>query len=411
MTSSLPSPSPKETFRAFLRGAALAEGFDAVGFAPASVPARAAEALRGFLAEGRHGDMGWMDAHADRREDPQTLWPEARSVLVVGQNYAPGHDPLALLDRPERGVISVYARNKDYHDLMKARLRALAGKAVAEAARLGLECDVKLFVDTAPVMEKPLAVQAGLGWQGKHTNMVSRSFGSWLLLGELFLSVDLAPDEAEPDHCGRCTRCLTACPTAAFPAPYQLDARRCVAYLTIEHKGVIPADLRPLMGNRIYGCDDCLAVCPWNKFAQKTREAAFFPRIELTAPRLAELAALDDASFRILFAGSPIKRTGRARFVRNVLIAIGNSGLLELVPVVEARLTDDSPLVRGMAVWALGRLVPERLAGGPPADESDETVRAEWEDFVRGFAPDTPTKGPSPFGNLSPSPASAAPPP
>ncbi|MFY8106161.1 MAG: tRNA epoxyqueuosine(34) reductase QueG [Elstera sp.] len=380
MTSSPPSPSPKDGFRAFLREAALAQGFDAVGFAPASVPSRAAEALRGFLAEGRHGDMGWMDAHADRRADPQTLWPDARSVLVVGQNYAPGHDPLALLDRPERGAVSIYARNKDYHDLMKSRLRALAGLAMAEAARLEIPCDVKLFVDTAPVMEKPLAVQAGLGWQGKHTNMVSRDFGSWLFLGELFLSVDLAPGEAEADHCGRCTRCLSACPTAAFPAPYQLDARRCVAYLTIEHKGVIPADLRPLMGNRIYGCDDCLAVCPWNKFARVTREAAFFPRIELTAPRLAELAVLDDASFRVLFAGSPVKRTGRARFVRNVLIALGNSALPELAPVAEQLLMDESPLVRGMAVWALRRLAPARLdAHARLADtETDPEVQAEW---------------------------------
>jgi epoxyqueuosine reductase len=380
MTLSPLSLSPKDAFRAFLRGAALAEGFDAVGFAPASVPSHASEALRGFLAEGRHGDMGWMDSHADRRANPQTLWPAARSVLVVGQNYAPGHDPLALLDHPERGAVSVYARNKDYHDLMKTRLRALAGKAMMEAARLGLPCDVKLFVDTAPVMEKPLAVQAGLGWQGKHTNMVSRDFGSWLFLGELFLSVDLTPDTTESDHCGRCTRCLAACPTAAFPAPYQLDARRCVAYLTIEHKGVIPAELRPLMGNRIYGCDDCLAVCPWNKFARATREAAFFPRIELTAPRLAELALLDEADFRSLFAGSPVKRTGRARFVRNVLIALGNSALPELAPVAERLLIDDSPLVRGMAIWALRHLAPARLdAHARLADtETNPEVQAEW---------------------------------
>ena len=377
MPSSPPSPSPSDHLRARLRAEALALGFDAVGFAPASVPQRAAEGLRTFLAEGRHGDMGWMEAHADRRADPQTLWPDARSILVVGQNYAPAHDPMGLLDQPERGAISAYARNKDYHDLMKARLRTLAGVAVAEAAKLGLPQEVKLFVDTAPVLEKPLAVQAGLGWQGKHTNMVSRRFGSWLFLGELFLAADLAPETAEPDHCGRCSRCLTACPTAAFPAPYQLDARRCIAYLTIEHKGVIPAEFRPLIGNRVYGCDDCLAVCPWNKFASATREAAFFPRIELTAPRLADLAELDDADFRALFAGSPIKRIGRARFIRNVLIALGNSGQPRFAPVVEARLSDDSPLVRGMAVWALGRLAPERLAAldGPEADAS---VRAEW---------------------------------
>lgn len=377
MPSSPPSPSPSDHLRARLRAEALALGFDAVGFAPASVPQRAAEGLRTFLAEGRHGDMGWMEAHADRRADPQVLWPEARSVLVVGQNYAPAHDPMGLLDQRDRGAISAYARNKDYHDLMKARLRTLAGVAVAEAGKLGLPQEVKLFVDTAPVLEKPLAVQAGLGWQGKHTNMVSRRFGSWLFLGELFLAADLAPEAAEPDHCGRCSRCLTACPTAAFPAPYQLDARRCIAYLTIEHKGVIPAEFRPLIGNRVYGCDDCLAVCPWNKFASATREAAFFPRIELTAPRLADLAELDDADFRALFAGSPIKRIGRARFIRNVLIALGNSGQPRFAPVVEARLSDDSPLVRGMAVWALGRLAPERLAAldGP---EEDEGVRAEW---------------------------------
>lgn len=377
MPSSPPSPSPNDHLRARLRAEALALGFDAVGFAPASVPQRAAEGLRTFLAEGRHGDMGWMEAHADWRADPQTLWPDARSILVVGQNYAPAHDPMGLLDQPDRGAISAYARNKDYHDLMKARLRTLAGVAVAEAAKLGLPQEVKLFVDTAPVLEKPLAVQAGLGWQGKHTNMVSRRFGSWLFLGELFLAADLAPEAAEPDHCGRCSRCLTACPTAAFPAPYQLDARRCIAYLTIEHKGVIPAEFRPLIGNRVYGCDDCLAVCPWNKFASATREAAFFPRIELTAPRLADLAELDDADFRALFAGSPIKRIGRARFIRNVLIALGNSGQPRFAPVVEARLSDDSPLVRGMAVWALGRLAPERLAAldGP---EEDEGVRTEW---------------------------------
>ncbi len=396
MPSSPPSPSPSDHLRARLRAEALALGFDAVGFAPASVPQRAAEGLRTFLAEGRHGDMGWMEAHADRRADPQTLWPDARSILVVGQNYAPAHDPMGLLDQPDRGAISAYARNKDYHDLMKARLRTLAGVAVAEAAKFGLPQEVKLFVDTAPVLEKPLAVQAGLGWQGKHTNMVSRRFGSWLFLGELFLAADLAPDTAEPDHCGRCSRCLNACPTAAFPAPYQLDARRCIAYLTIEHKGVIPAEFRPLIGNRVYGCDDCLAVCPWNKFASATREAAFFPRIELTAPRLADLAELDDADFRALFAGSPIKRIGRARFIRNVLIALGNSGEPRFVPVVEARLTDESPLVRGMAVWALGRLAPERVSlwAALEAAEVEPMVQTEWSTLRRASSPSSAARQP-----------------
>lgn len=396
MPSSPPSPSPSDHLRARLRAEALALGFDAVGFAPASVPQRAAEGLRTFLAEGRHGDMGWMETHADRRANPQTLWPDARSVLVVGQNYAPAQNPLALLERRERGAISAYARNKDYHDLMKARLRSLAAVAVADAQRLGLPAEVKLFVDTAPVLEKPLAVQAGLGWQGKHTNMVSRSFGSWLFLGELFLAADLTPETADTDHCGRCTRCLSVCPTAAFPAPYQLDARRCIAYLTIEHKGVIPAEFRPLIGNRIYGCDDCLAVCPWNKFASATREAAFLPRIELTAPRLADLAELDDADFRTLFAGSPIKRIGRARFIRNVLIALGNSGAAHLAPVVEARLADDSPLVRGMAVWALGRLAPERLArwAALAPRETEATVQAEWAALTLGLLPSSATQQP-----------------
>jgi len=366
-------PDPK----AAIREQALALGFDAVGFAPAALSETAREGLAGFLAAGCHGDMGWLADSAARRGDPQTLWPEARSVIVLAANYAPPGDPLALLAAPERGNLSVYARGRDYHDVLKRRLKAL-GRWMAET----LACEVKVFVDTAPVMEKPLAARTGVGWQGKHSNLVSRDFGSWLFLGEVFTTLELAPDRAEADHCGSCRRCLDACPTDAFPAPYRLDARRCISYLTIEHKGHIPAEFRAPLGNRIYGCDDCLAVCPWNKFARKSAEAAFLPRAELTAPRLADLAALDDAGFRKVFAGSPIKRTGRNRFVRNVLIAIGNSGARNLAATACGLLDDPSPLVRAMAIWAFGRLADpadfdaERARRLPP--EADPEVRAEW---------------------------------
>jgi epoxyqueuosine reductase len=341
---------------------------------PDAIP-EARSRLEAFLAEGGHGDMAWMETSAERRGDPRALWPQVRSVIALGLNYGPAHDPLAILQRRERGAISVYAQGDDYHELIKPRLKQLARWLVAEAGG-----EVKVFVDTAAVMEKPLAAAAGLGWQGKHTNLVSRDFGSWLFLGAIFTTLELPPDNAEPDACGSCRACLDICPTAAFPAPYRLDARRCISYLTIEHKGPIPRELRAPMGNRIYGCDDCLAVCPWNKFAQAGREAALAAREILRAPSLADLARLDDAAFRATFAKTAIKRTGRDRFVRNVLIAIGNSDDQSLAPEAERLLTDASALVRGAAVWALGRLDPALLATHADAREreSDAAVAEEW---------------------------------
>jgi epoxyqueuosine reductase len=319
--------------------------------------------------------MDWLAATAARRTDPQVLWPEARSVIMLGLNYGPDCDPLAILAARDRGAISVYAQGDDYHELIKSKLKAIARWLVGQAGG-----DVKVFVDTAAVMEKPLAAAAGLGWQGKHTNLVSRQHGSWLFLGAIFSTLELPADAPEIDHCGTCQACLDVCPTNAFPAPYRLDARRCISYLTIEHKGPIPRELRPLMGNRIYGCDDCLAVCPWNKFAQAGREAKLAAREVLRAPKLAELARLDDAGFRALLSKSPVKRTGRDRFVRNVLIAIGNSGDPALAAEAERLIDDASPLVRGAAVWALGRLDPQRLAAlaNRQAEELDESVREEW---------------------------------
>ena len=319
--------------------------------------------------------MDWMETTAERRGDPLALWPQVRSIVMLGVNYGPDSDPLAILQRRERGAISVYAQREDYHETIKKRLKALARWLIAQSGG-----DVKVFVDTAAVMEKPLAAAAGLGWQGKHTNLVSREFGSWLFLGSIFTTLELPADNRDDDRCGTCRNCLDVCPTAAFPAPYRLDARRCVSYLTIEHKGPIDRALRPLMGNRIYGCDDCLAVCPWNKFAQAGRDAKLAMRDDLREPRLAELSRLDDAAFRAMFAKTAVKRTGRDRFVRNVLIAIGNSGDASLAPDAEARLGDDSPLVRGAAVWALGRLHRERLAAQEQRlhSESDLTVREEW---------------------------------
>src|SRR5215210_1343704 len=315
-------------------------GFDACGITrPGAVPEARAR-LEQFLAEGQHGDMAWMAANAERRGDPRLLWPEVRSIILLGLNYGPADDPLAVLAQRDRGVISVYAQGDDYHDVIKPRLKNIARWLLSVAGG-----DVKVFVDTAAVMEKPMAAAAGIGWQGKHTNLVSRQHGSWLFLGAIFTTLDLPPDESEPEHCGACRACLDVCPTAAFPAPYRLDARRCISYLTIEHKGPIPRDLRPLMGNRIYGCDDCLAVCPWNKFAQQGREAKLAAREELKAPPLAELARLDDAGFRALFRKSPVKRIGRDRFVRNVLIAIGNSANRSLAQAAENLLSDANPLV------------------------------------------------------------------
>jgi epoxyqueuosine reductase len=332
--------------------------------------------LRQFLDSGAHGDMGWMAANAERRGDPRALWPDVRSVVMLGINYGPDENPLAVLNDRGRGAISVYARGDDYHEVIKARLKALGRWLVAKAGG-----GVKVFVDTAAVMEKPLAEAAGIGWQGKHTNLVSRELGSWLFLGAIFTTLELPAEAPQNDHCGTCRSCLDVCPTDAFPAPYQLDARRCISYLTIEHKGPIPRELRPLMGNRIYGCDDCLAVCPWNKFAQAGHEMKFHAREVLRAPLLAELARLDDAAFRALFAKSAVKRIGRTRFLRNVLIAIGNSADAPLAHEAERLLDDPAPLVRGAAIWALGRLDHSRLVESAKqrrAVESDTDVAAEW---------------------------------
>jgi epoxyqueuosine reductase len=365
-----------------LAAAARAHGFDVIGVArPDSIP-HAAERLRAFLAAGAHGDMDWMAKNADRRGDPRALWADVRAVVMLGVNYGPADDPLAILKERTRGAISVYAQGDDYHEVIKPQLKSLGRWLIENAGG-----DIKVFVDTAPVMEKPLAAAAGLGWQGKHTNLVSRELGSWLFLGAIFTTLDLPPDEAEQDHCGSCQACLDICPTRAFPAPYRLDARRCISYLTIEHKGPIPRELRPLMGNRIYGCDDCLAVCPWNKFAQAGREAKLAARAALRAPQLTELARLDDTGFRALFTKSAIKRIGRARFIRNVLIAIGNCGDRALASDAERLLDDASPLVRGAAVWALGRLDRTRLAGQADARraaESDPHVCDEWAAAVDG---------------------------
>ena len=351
---------------------ARALGFDAIGVTrPDAVP-EAKERLERFLADGAHGDMAWMETTAARRGSARALWPDVRSVIMLGMNYGPDADPLAILQQRMRGAISVYAQGDDYHDLIKTRLKQLARWLTENAGG-----DVKVFVDTAAVMEKPLAASAGLGWQGKHTNLVSRQFGSWLFLGAIFTTLDLPADAAAEDSCGSCRACLDICPTAAFPEPYRLDARRCFSYLPIEHKGPIPRELRAAMGNRIYGCDDCLAVCPWNKFAVKGREAKLAAREALQTPALAELARLDDAQFRALFSKSTIKRSGRDRFVRNVLIAIGNSGNASLATEAERLLDDDSALVRGAAVWALSRLVTrEKLAALRKAD-SDDSVKQE----------------------------------
>jgi epoxyqueuosine reductase len=333
-----------------IRDRALALGFDAVGFAPAALGPEARERLGTFIAAGQHGDMGWLAERADERSHPRALWAEARTVIALGVSYAPPGDPLATLAQPDRGNVSVYARNRDYHDLVKGMLKHLAQFVAATGPA------VKVFVDTAPVMEKPLAAVAGLGWQGKHTNLVSRAHGSWLFLGEVYTTLELPPDAPHADRCGSCTRCLAACPTAAFPAPYRLDATRCISYLTIEHRGPIPEALRPAMGNRIYGCDDCLAVCPWNRFARTTHHAKLQAREDLTAPRLDALAALDDAGFRALFSGSPVKRIGRNRFVRNVAIAIGNAADPALRPTAARLAADADPVVAEAGAWAAARL-------------------------------------------------------
>ncbi|QYX57278.1 tRNA epoxyqueuosine(34) reductase QueG [Roseovarius sp. SCSIO 43702] len=332
---------------------AVEEGFDLARICrPWDVP-QVPERLAEFLRQGRHGQMTWLEGRSHWRGDPHALWPEARSVIMLGESYTPQSDPTATLERPDVGTISVYARGRDYHDTVKKRLKRLARWLIAAA---GNETEVKVFVDTAPVPEKPLGQAAGLGWQGKHTNLLSRDLGNWFFIGSIFTTLDLPVDPPEIDHCGSCRACLDACPTDAFPAPYQLDARRCISYLTIEHHGPVDPALRPLMGNRIYGCDDCLAACPWNKFAVAARETRYHARDDLDAPPLAELATLDDAAFRAKFSGSPIKRIGRDRFLRNVLYAIGNSGDAALVPSAEAHLDDPDETVRDAARWALERL-------------------------------------------------------
>lgn len=362
---------------AALAARARREGFDAMGVTGPAAIGQAGERLAAFLREGMQGDMDWLAAHADRRANPAALWPEVRSIVMLGMNYAPGADPLAILSERSRGAVSVYARGRDYHDVVKGKLKSLAGWLHRETGEA-----VKVFVDTAPVMEKPLAEAAGLGWQGKHTNLVSRDFGSWLFLGAIFTTAILPHSGAEADHCGGCRRCLDICPTDAFPAPYRLDARRCISYLTIEHKGHIPRAFRRAMGNRIYGCDDCLAVCPWNKFAQSASEMRFAARPITDGANLADLLALREADFRAAFAGSPVKRTGRDRFLRNVLIAAGNSGDPSLLPSIEPHLRDPNPLVRAMAVWAAHALSDgdafAALRAGHLAEEADDAVRSEW---------------------------------
>jgi epoxyqueuosine reductase len=360
-----------------LKARAAALGFDAFGITAADARPDLKQKLDTALAEGWHGEMEWMAETAERRASPNALWEGARSVVMLGVNYGPDRDPLETLAQRDRGTISVYARNRDYHEIIKGKLKELAGLL---SRRTGAE--VKVFVDTAPVMEKPLAEAAGIGWQGKHTVLVSREFGSWLFLGAIFTSADLPVDEPHEESCGTCRKCLDICPTNAFPAPFQLDARRCLSYLNIEHKGPIPLEFRKAMGNRIYGCDDCLAVCPWNKFASVAKETRLQARDELNAPSLSELAALDDGGFRSLFAGSPVKRIGHARFLRNVLIAVGNSEDEALAPLPEARLGDDDPLIRGAAVWAVRQLVHREKSDALALDflsrETDTSVRSEW---------------------------------
>ncbi len=364
-----------------LRREAESLGFDAVGIGPALLPRSVERDLAGYLRAGNHGSMSWMAEQRMRRRQPRALWPGARSIVALAMSYTPEQPALAGLGDPLRANISVYARGRDYHEVVKPKLKRLARWLQAEGGG-----EVKVFVDTAPVMEKPLAALAGLGWQGKHTNLLSRALGNWFFLGFVFTSLELTPDGAEEEHCGSCRACLDVCPTDAFPAPYRLDARRCISYLTIEHKGPIPRSLRPAIGNRIYGCDDCLAVCPWNKYAREAREAKLQARDELTAPGLIALAGLDEPGFRRLFSGSAVKRIGWARFQRNLLIALGNSGRPEALETVEAHLESGEPLVRGAAVWALSRLdrarFEARRSASLPSEQHAE-VRAEWQEEER----------------------------
>jgi epoxyqueuosine reductase len=376
MPANAARPSAPAT-RALIAREAVAAGFSVVRIARVSdLGAEPGLRFMKFIADGLHGDMDWLEAKAERRQHPNAMWPEAKSAIVLGLSYAPDDDPLRFLGEPSRASISIYASRRDYHDVVKPRL-----KRVARALQLATGADVKVFVDTAPLLEKPLAALAGLGWQGKHTNLVSRDHGSWLYLGIILTQAEIEPDKPEHDHCGRCRRCLDICPTAAFRSPYQLDARRCISYLTIEHKGPIPHEFRAAIGNRIFGCDDCLAVCPWNKFAAAAHDQQIAIRPETQGPLLADLLALDDAAFRQRFAGTPIRRAGHARFMRNVLIAAGNSADATLVAHIEALLGHEASIVRGAAVWALSRLVPRlhlmRLAE-VHAREADQTVREEW---------------------------------
>ncbi|WP_182422377.1 tRNA epoxyqueuosine(34) reductase QueG [Aureimonas sp. ME7] len=375
--------------RRFLEADARRLGFSALGIAGTAENAAVASRLDAFVAAGHHGTMDWLPETVERRRSVEALWPEARSVIVLGLNYGPDEDPLAVLERRDRGAISVYARHRDYHDVVKGKLKELAGRLVARAGLRedGASHDAKVFVDTAPLMEKPLAQAAGLGWQGKHTNLVSRAFGSWLFLGSVVTTIGFRPDEGAQDLCGSCRACQDICPTGAFPAPYQIDARRCISYLTIETKAPIPRALRARMGNRIYGCDDCLAVCPWNKFASQAREAKLQARDELRAPRLMDLLGLDDAAFRALFSGSPVKRIGRDKFVSNCLIAAGNSGDGAFLGRVRDLARDRAPIVRAMAVWAWGRLDRPGALGqrsSALAGEGDETVQGEWTALTEG---------------------------
>jgi epoxyqueuosine reductase len=373
----MPRQTEPQDLKSRLLAEARALGFDAVNVTRPDAIGAAGERLMAFLAHGRHGDMDWMESTAERRRDPRALWPEVRSIVMLGMSYAPERNPLDGLQQPDRGIVSVYAQGKDYHDVVKARLKALARWLHAASGQ-----DVKVFVDTAPLMEKPLAQAAGLGWQGKHTNLVSRTHGSWLFLGAIASLADLEADEPEVDHCGSCRRCLDVCPTQAFPAPYQLDARRCIAYLTIEHKGHIDRAFRRAMGNRVFGCDDCLAVCPWNKFAAASREAKFAAVEGTQLPPLGELLALDDERFRERFRGTPVKRTGRDRFLRNVLIAAGNTRDRSLADDVRPHVRATSPLVRAMAAWALQEMLDESdvapIREEALAVEDDEAVVSEW---------------------------------
>lgn len=371
------SDKKRASLTAFIKKEAEAQGFELCRITrPDAIPEAPAR-LSAYIEAGYHGTMEWMPETRERRSDPRVLWGEVRSIVMFGMNYGPGLDPRHLQAKTDKGAISVYARNRDYHDVMKGRLKEIATRFAARAG-----ADVKVFVDTAPVMEKPLAASAGLGWQGKHTNLVSRDYGSWLFLGSLFTTADLEVDAPEIDHCGSCRACLDACPTDAFPAPYKIDARRCISYLTIEHKGSIDPNLRAAFGNRVYGCDDCLSACPWNKFASAAREMRLQARADLIEPDLSFLLSLDDPTFRSVFSGSPVKRIGRNRFVRNCLIAAGNSGLADLIPACRTLISDAAPEVRGMAIWALSRLLPEeeiaQLRKVHLPAETEAEVRREW---------------------------------